>query len=166
MKINITNKQYKDLIIALGIANSVLGILGDTTPGKEGKEYKKHSDRMEELEKNVLQYANDFGHKERVDEFEGETVMDDEFYENEIMSIINDYDEYTLYSELSGKLAWRDFTREHTEEEMDTMAKKNHGYFGVALYDYEKKYWDEFEEYDYDRLEIREESESKVIGEV
>jgi hypothetical protein len=36
------------------------------------------------------------------------------------------------------------------------MAKENHGYFGVALYDYEKKYWDEFEKNGFERLEVKE----------
>lgn len=166
MKINITNKQYKDLMIALSIANSVVGILGDMTPGKDGKRYKKQSERMEKLEKALLQCAEDFGCGDIVEDFDGENIMDEEFYENEILSVINDYDEYTLYNELSNKLAWRDFTREHTEEEMDAIAKEHHGYFGVVLYDYEKKYWDEFDTHDYDRLEIQTDAGKKLIGTV
>ena len=57
MKINITKEQYRDLITMIGIANSVLGILGDSLPDTD---YKKRSNKMEELEKYLLQHAKDF----------------------------------------------------------------------------------------------------------
>jgi hypothetical protein len=56
---------------------------------------------------------------------------------------------------IANELAWRDFRRDHTEAELKKMSKENHDYFGVELYDYEKKYWDEFEKYGYKRLEIK-----------
>lgn len=39
---------------------------------------------------------------------------------------------------LPKELAWRDFRSEHNREQMRKIAKKNHGYFGVELYPYEK----------------------------
>lgn len=57
---------------------------------------------------------------------------------------------------LANELAWRDFKRKHSNEEITEMSKENGGYFGVPLYDYEKKYWDEFEKRGFERLEIRE----------
>ena len=136
-----------------GIANSILGVLGDMTEGEA--DYKKRSDKMEELEEYFLQYAGDFGCDEFVETREGKNVFDDEMYEECILSIIDDYDEFVLFDSLANKLAWRDFNRDHTEEEMDNMAKENGGYFGVAIYDYEKKYWDEFEKNGFDRLEVK-----------
>ena len=70
---------------------------------------------------------------------------------------MDDYDECELLNGLANKLAWRDFRRDYSETEREEMAEKNGGYFGVPLYAYEKKYWDEFEKYEYDRLEIKEE---------
>jgi hypothetical protein len=82
-----------------------------------------------------------------------------EQYEKIILPILDDYDEHELFNGLANKLAWRDFGREHSKSEITEMAKKNSGYFGVALYDYEKRYWDEFEKYDYDRLEVVQKNE-------
>ena len=154
MKINITNKQYEDLITALALANGMLGILGDLTTDEEGKGYKERSNRTEELESFFLQHAALSGNKKLAHEYGGKMVLDDEAYENDIFPIIEDYDEHVLYDSLSSRLAWRDFHREHTKEEIDAIGKKNGGYFGVAMYDYEKKYWDEFEKHDLNRLEI------------
>ena len=36
------------------------------------------------------------------------------------------------------------------------MSRKNDGYLGVPLYDFEKKYYDEFNENEYERLFIKE----------
>ena len=151
MKINFTKKQYKDLIIMSGIANMVLGILGDTLPDTD---YKERSNKMTEIEEYILQYAKDFECEEFVDKFEGKNVFDDEAFEKHILPIIADYDDGVLVSMLAKKLAWRDFKKDYTDEEINKMSKKNSGYFGVELYDYEKKYWDEFEKHGVSRLKI------------
>jgi len=143
MKIDITKEQYKQLIPMLAIASGVTGILGDVLPETD---YKKRSLKMEKLEQYFLQFADDFGCGE---------FLDEEFYENRILPIMSDFEDYSVHDGLSSDLAWRDFRNEHTKKEMDKMAKENGGYFGVALYDYEKKYWDEFDEHGYDRLEIK-----------
>lgn len=158
MKINITKQQYKDLIVMSGVADSIFGLLGDFV----SDDYKKQSDRMHALENYLLQFAKDFGYSEAADMSDGEFCMDDDFFEDTIMPITDDYDEYILYTELSNKLALRDFREDHTEEEIDEMAEMSAGYLGVPLYDYEKKYWDEFEENDYARLRIVPDAE-KII---
>lgn len=134
-----------------GLANSVLGILGDSLPDTD---YKRRSDRMNELEEYFLKYAKDFDCGEFVEEFEGKDVFEEKAYEKHIMSIIFDYDEGQLMSNLANKLAWRDFREEHSDKEIEKMGKENGGYFGVELYDYEKKYWDEFEQHGFNRLMI------------
>ena len=136
MKINITKEQYKDLIVMTGIANTVLGILGDSLPDTD---YKKHSDKIGKLEEYFLQYADDFGCAEFTQEYEGVNILDDEMYEKHIMPIMEDYDEQELFDGLANELAWRDFRRDHTRAQMNEMEKENGGYFGVALYTYEKK---------------------------
>lgn len=152
MKINITKEQYKNLIKGIAIANSVMGILGDAVSEEE---YKSQSDDLEELENYLLQYADDFGCREFV-QYDGECViLDDEFYEDKIMSIMGDYEEYIAYDFFANELAWRDFKRDYSEEEIKKMAEKNGDYFGVELYDYEKKYWDEFEENGVERVDVK-----------
>lgn len=154
MKIDITKEQYRDLVTMSGIANSVFGVLGDAMPDTD---YKKCSNKMEKLEEYFLQYAGDFGCEELVQDHEGSNILNDEVYEEQIFPIIDDYDEFNLHESLANKLAWRDFENDHSAKELKEMEAKNGGYFGVPLYDYEKKYWDEFEKYGYDRLWIQKE---------
>lgn len=143
MQIDLTKEQYKNLMTMISISDGIVGILGDVIPEKD---YKKLSGKTEELEAYFLGYASDF----ECDEF-----LDEDFYEDKIMPIINDFEEYSVHDNLSNELAWRDFRKDHTKKEMKEMAKENGGYFGVALYDYEKKYWDEFDKHGYDRLVIK-----------
>jgi len=153
MKINITKEQYKELIDMLAIANGIVSVLGDVMPETD---YKKRSDKMDDIENHFLQFADDFGIVKLTqnNEYEGKITLDDEYYENKILPIITDYEEFATQDTLSHELAWRDFRKEHSEKEMKEMKKENGGYFGVNLYAYEKKYWDEFEENGYDGLEI------------
>lgn len=135
------------------VANSVIGILGDTMPEKD---YKEKSVNMDDLEKYLLQFAKEMDCKEMIDEFEGKIFLDDDFYSEIMDTIISDYDDHILFDSLANELAKRDFHRDHSKEEIKKMAKKNGGYFGVALHDYEKKYWDEFEKHGMERLVIAE----------
>lgn len=152
MKIDITNKQYRNLIIMSGIANSVLGFLDDSL---EESDYKSQSNEMEKLEEYLLQFAKDFGCQDLTEEFEGEKFFDDEMYEKMVMPIIGDYDDCIVFDELANKLAWRDFRRDHTDAEIKKIGEKSGGYIGLELYDYENKYWDEFEKNGCNRLEIK-----------
>ena len=152
-KIEVTNEQYKDLIIMSGVANSIFGILGDALPDTD---YKKRSNRMERLEEYLLGFASDFGCASWTQEFKGKNIFNDEIYEEHVTLVIDDYDEHERFGGLANELAWRDFHHDHTEAEMREMEKQNGGYFGVALYDYEKKYWDEFENHGFERLVINE----------
>ena len=148
MKINITKKQYRQLIKVTALANATLGILGDTI---EDSDYKQQSNDLEELERYFLQYAKDFDYEEVLDE---DGYLDEDFYESNIMSILSEYDEYTVHTTLANKLAWRDFKKDHSEKEIEKMAQENGGYFGVELHDYEKKYWDEFEKHGFNRFSL------------
>ncbi len=148
MKINITKKQYRQLIKATALANATLGMLGDTI---EGSSYKQQSNDLEKLERYFLQYAKDSDYEEVLDE---DGYLDEDFYESAIMSILSEYDEYTVHTTLANKLAWRDFKKDHSEKEIEKMAQENGGYFGVELHDYEKKYWDEFEKHGFSRLNL------------
>jgi len=151
MKIELTNKQYRDLITMSGIATGVFGILGDSL---DGADYKKRSKKMDGVEEHLLSYAKKFDCEDLIENFEGKDLLNEEFYEEKISPILTDYEQFALYDGLAHELASRDFKRDHTAAEIKKMSKENGGYFGVEMYDYEKKYWDEFDKYDYDRLEI------------
>jgi len=153
MKINITKEQYKELIKMISIANGIIGLLGDVMPETD---YKKRSKKMTSIENYFLQFANDFGCREFVQENKNEKkiILDDGFYENNILPIMIDYEEYTVHDTLSNKLAWRDFRKKYSEKEIKEMSKENSGYFGVEIYGYEKKYWNEFDKNGFARLKI------------
>ena len=142
MKIELTKDQYRNLITTNAIGNGVLGILGDSLADTD---YKERSKLMDEVENHLLSYAKEFGCDDLVDE---------EYYEEKIQPILNDFEEFSLCDGLSSELARRDFKKEHARAEIRRMAKENAGYFGVEMYDYEKKYWDEFDKHGYERLEI------------
>lgn len=154
MKINLSKDQYKQLIELIAISNGLLGVLGDALPDSN---YKKRSKKMDDLESYLLQSAKEFGCPDlaQYDSYDGKVILDDEYYENEIYPILEDYEDFAVHDTLSNKLAWRDFHNDHTEAEIEKMRKENNGYFGVPLYDYEKKYWDEFDKYGYDRLVVK-----------
>lgn len=153
MKINITKEQYRELITMSGITNTIFGLLGDALPDTD---YKERSKKSDEFESYLLQFAGEFDYEESANDDDGEIVMDEEFCENDIIPILDEFEDFVLQDKLSNILAWRDFDREHTKAEKEKMAEKNGGYFGVALYEYEKKYWDEFEEHGFERLEVKE----------
>ena len=150
MKIELTKAQYRNLITMSAISTGVFGILGDMVDEK----YKKQSKITDEMEDHLLGYAKQFGSEDLIEKYEGKDVLSEEFYDQKIQPILTDYEEFSLYDGLSHELARRDFKKDYTPAEIKKMSEKNGGYFGVEMYDYEKKYWDEFDEYEYDRLEI------------
>ncbi|MEI6498500.1 MAG: hypothetical protein WCO23_00910 [bacterium] len=158
MKIELTKEQYKNLIITNAIGNAVFGILGDSL---EDTDYKTRSNTMDKLEDYLLSFAKEFDLNDLTEEFNNKTVLNEEYYEEKIQPILTDFEEVSLFDDLSNELAKRDFRRDHSRAEIREMTKENGGYFGVEMYDYEKKYWDEFEKYGYDRLEIVKESAIK-----
>lgn len=151
MKIDLTKDQYRDLIVMSGISNFVLGILGESLPDTG---YKKRSDAMEKLEEYLLEHAKDFDSMDLVQNVDGQNVLSESAYETDIVAVMDDYDENEFFEELASRLAKRDFRDDHTVEEIQKMAKKNDGYFGVELEEYEERYYEEFEEHGVDRLKV------------
>jgi len=152
MKIELIKEQYKNLVMMSDLAAGMLGILADHI---EDEKYEKMSDEAEETKNYLLSFAKDFGCGDLVENWKGKTILSDKASE-EFQEIMDDFDDFILFDSLANKLAWRDFKKTYSKEEIKKMAEKNGGYFCVGLYDYEKKYWDEFEKYDCDRLEIKE----------
>ncbi|PIZ45199.1 hypothetical protein COY32_05465 [candidate division WWE3 bacterium CG_4_10_14_0_2_um_filter_41_14] len=156
MKIDLTQEQFRQLIELSSIGSSVFGILGYSI---EKNDYKKRSVEMEELETHLLQYANDFDCSDLTDKDGEEIYVKEAYYEETILPTLDDYDDLILHDNLANKLAKRDFVNTHTPDEIEKIANEHNGYLGVQLYDYEKKYWDEFENHDFERLKIDEISE-------
>ena len=71
-----------------------------------------------------------------------------------ILDVVSEYDDWQLCENLASKLARRDFLNTFSKKEIEIMGTKNGGYFGVELYDFEKKYYDEFNKFEYDRMYV------------
>lgn len=56
MKMNVSRDQYKQLIEMVAITNGIVGVLGDALPDSN---YKERSERMNDLENYLLQFAAD-----------------------------------------------------------------------------------------------------------
>ena len=151
MKINLSKKQYRQLLLMSNIANHVLGILGDMVSEED---YKELSDEAMSLESYLMGFAKDFQADDLVEEFEGRVIPNETHHQEAIMPIMEDYDEENFFSTLVNRLAWRDFRRDHSEGEMEAMAKKNGGYFGVEIHSCEEKYRKEFEKHGVERVEV------------
>lgn len=150
MKIDLSKEQFINLLKMSHITNSVLGILGDVLPETD---YKKKSDEMENLEQYLLGHAKDFGCGDLVEDFHRKTLLRDEVYEK-IDEIVEDYDDYTFWNELEVRMGKRDFERTITEEEKQYI-KENKGWLPDRIHEIYEKYRQEFENYDIDRLELK-----------
>ena len=150
MKINITKNNYELIIKALSMSSFVYGNLSDFVDNK----YKKDSDDLEILESYLLEYANDFHFNKNIDSFDGKLYLNEE-YNDAVLDDLFLYDDQQVYENLANKLDLRDFKMKYSQAEIDKMIEEHNGYLGVPLYDFEKRYYDEFEEHNYDRLFIK-----------
>ena len=148
--ISLTDKQFALLLRSVTVASSIYGIMGDFVDD----EYKKISNDIDEVEKMLCSRVYEFGLGKATQKYEGSYVIDleSEWYKK-VFDEIMDYDDHVTYSNLANKLGWRDFEQTYSQEEIRKMADKT-GYLGVPLYNFEKKYWDEFDRHEYNRLEI------------
>ena len=151
MKINISKKQYRDMIMMSQIAGNVLGLLGDCD---DEKSYKKKSDDLEEFEKYLLSFAKDFSGEDLAEKWEGEIIISDEASEK-FQEITDDYEDLIFWDELATKMGKRDFQRSITKEDKKYL-KENNNWLPERIHKIYNKYHDEFEENGIDNLEIKE----------
>ncbi|MEK9175656.1 MAG: hypothetical protein AAB795_03660 [Patescibacteria group bacterium] len=151
MKININKTQYENIVKALEISSFVYGNLSDFVDEK----YKKDVNTLENVQKDLLEHAKEFHFNKNTENFEGKIILREEYYEK-LLDDLFLYDDHQLFENLANKLGWRDFKRKFTKEEIEKMSEKYNGYLGVPIYDFEKKYYDEFNKHEYDRLEVKE----------
>ncbi len=149
--IELTKSQYRQLLHAVGIAGFVFDRLSDAY---EKSEYDGHRRRMETLEDEILKHANSIGIYDWTEVYKDKNVFSDKAAVEDIIPVIQGFNDVSLSDELANALAWRDFRRTYSEEEIEKMSEEHHGYFGVPLYEYEERYWKEFDEHGYDRLEV------------
>jgi len=147
MKMEFSKGQYRDLLKMCEIANSVYGILGDAV----SEDYKKQSRRIEELQRYLLSFADQFGCSEMKELYKGEIIPSDMFSEK-IREVMDNYNDETFWYELETRLGKRDFEKDMTKEERKE-AKKD-GWLPFRVHDFYEKWTKEFEEHGVDRLGI------------
>lgn len=160
MKIEINKKQYEELIRGLNVSSFIYGTMSDFVDDK----YKKDIKIIEEVEKEMLRYAKDFNFGKNIEKFEGENTLRERYLDRNL-SDLNDYDEYITYENLARELGRRDFFNKHTKEEIKKMTKESNGYLGALTYDFDEKYYNEFNKYGYSRLYIKEDNDDKNVEE-
>jgi hypothetical protein len=105
MKLELTKKQYRELIELLFLGN---WIANASRTGAEGDE---RLEKYEEIQDYILSQAKHF-QAEDIVKAEGNefyTTMD---FEESLMPIVEEYDEFTFWEQISLKLAKRDLLRE------------------------------------------------------
>jgi len=147
MKIDLTKQEYKSLLRATDIANFVYGIMGDMVDEK----YKKPSKKTDELTNKVLEYADQFGQTEFVEEFEGKNILSDD-YSNEILKDVTEFEEYVFWDRLVQKLALKEMQKKYSLKErkqMDDMERI------TIISELEEKYFSIFEKDGIDNFELK-----------
>jgi hypothetical protein len=154
MKIELTSRQYRDLMVTLGITEGILEVLSEGLPDEKGGIYVKQTDRLLELESYLLRYAKDMDCADIAETQGRELVLSDEVFEEEVTPILEHYNEYIIYDGMASELAWRDIEREYGKEEAKKIEEAGEKSADI-IFQHEEKYWDEFDAHDFSRLEIQ-----------
>ena len=146
MNIELTKKQYKELLLLVLLGSWVRGGVADLR-GEYSKE-------MDELEEYLLGGAKNFDLGDLAEHFEGHIGASDKL-SKEYEEVMEEYNDDEFWSQLSRRLGQRDFKRTVTKEEERHM-KDNDGWFPERIHKIYEEYDKEFEEHSIDRLEIKE----------
>ncbi len=146
MQINITKKQYWDLMRSVYMADWIANAIceGDMEQNKDIKAIRDY----------VFSFAKEMGYEKYVDydkefgKYYANFDLDDE---SSVRSLIERYDEHTTWDEISEWLGERDFQNKYTIEEIRDMTKEERL---MKLTDCQILWEKEFEEFGIDRIEI------------
>jgi hypothetical protein len=133
MKIELTKQQYRSLIELL--------FLGDwlVNATRTGAEDDKRISKYEEVQQLIYSYGKDFEADDFLIEKYGQLFTTMEF-EEPLMPLVDEYDDYTFWEQLSLRLAERDLQREIVPVRK---LKEEHM---LRKYELEEMYQEEFEE--------------------
>ncbi|OGS18189.1 MAG: hypothetical protein A3J83_04160 [Elusimicrobia bacterium RIFOXYA2_FULL_40_6] len=146
MKIELTKKQYKELLVLVSLGSYIRGAYAD-----------KHDEKYDDSEMSayLLKYAKDFNLEKLAENFQGTLIETDEFGD-EIDKIMEEYDEDEFWHRLITLLGQRDFYIEADKKELAEIKKDKFGWLPKRIQDYYAKYEKEFEKHGVERLEIKE----------
>lgn len=145
MQIELTNEQYKDLAVLVALGTWVREGIEDMDGAPPS--------RWANLEKRILFVAINENIPNVAEVFEGQIVPADEL-SHECEEIMEEYNDLQFFHELTLRLGQRDFYREASKEDIKYI-EDHHGLMPEKIHTYYRKYDDEFEENDIDRLEIK-----------
>ncbi|MCX6745842.1 MAG: hypothetical protein NTX00_02360 [Candidatus Parcubacteria bacterium] len=148
MLIEINKSQYEDLIWSIQISGFIYGLLRDMV----SQDYNEKLSRNEELENYLLGFAKEYGQKKIVEEFDGKNVATHE-YLDKVLDDMSEYEDYIMWDELSSRLGARDFYQQHSKKELKKMTMQE---ILTKRFEFEEKYYKEFEENGLDRLGVNE----------
>ena len=145
MKINFTKREYQVLLEMIYLADWMLH--AHERGGRKKDPY--HA-----LEQKLLSLASEFGcedlveHSERLNEY----FPTEAFVEADtIQGYIEDYDDATFWDELISRLAERDVSRKHTQEELSGMTGEDRV---MTYWRAEMSYAEEFDTNGLERIKI------------
>lgn len=146
MKINITKKQYWDLMRGMYMADWMANAIceGDM----------KEDDGIKEARNYIFSFAKEFGYEdfaeysEDMGAYYATIDMDDE---PTTRGLIERFEKHSAWDELIAWLGERDFFRKYTQEEIEKMTQEE--YFMKRM-DCDIVWEQEFEEHGIDRMEI------------
>ncbi len=150
MNIELTKEQYQNLVRLITIASNVLEVVSEEVYDDETPFLEDEIATMQELEQYILS---------KYKEFEFDKVFEDQdnFYtvtydvEEEVLLLLELYEEYSFWEELTSRLARRDMVEEYGENEVNNMDP-------LQLSEIEEvfisKYREEFSQNGIDRLKI------------
>lgn len=146
MKINITKKQYWDLLRATYMADWMANAICEADM--------KQDKGIKEIRNFVFSFAKDFGYEKyaEYDDYLKDYVatldLDDE---PEVRELIDRYDEHSFWEEATELLGERDYFEKYTKEELETMTHEERI---DKLWECEAKWGEEFEKHGIDRLRV------------
>lgn len=144
MKINITKKQYEDLLKLVYLGNWVAN-------ANRVDDVLQH---FEDLESYIFSHAKEYGLEKYADtdEEDGITYPTRQFEEGtDVQKLIDEYGDENFWDELTDRLGERDFDEQYTEVEQKTMDRDERM---TKLYEAIGKWDDEFVEHGVERLRV------------
>ena len=146
MEINLTQKQYWDLLRSVYIADWVANAICDADM--------KRDDEIKAIRNYIFSYAKEMGYEKYVDfdeedrEYYATVDLDDEA---SVRKLIERYDEHSAWDELAGWLGERDFFRKYNSDEIKKMTDEERF---LKRMDCEIIWETEFEEFGIERIEV------------
>ena len=145
MKIELTNEQFRELLIDVAI-----GVwIRESVYEDRGEEFM----HISELEDYLVGFADKFGASDMVEDSEGKPMLNEDTTSHLIEDVIDEWKDTEFWDELVMQLGQRDFFRTLTKKQMRDMEAKGEG-FPESIRKFYEKYAYEFEKHGIGRLEI------------